>query len=82
MSCDMGYIKVVVCINFILRHVYVVGWLLLKDLLSYQHCTIMEQKLDELMAEIHQSKRDVDERLAELKREVATTQENWILPKR
>ena len=39
----------------------------------------MEQKLDELMAEIRQSKRDVDERLAELKREVATAQEKTSL---
>ena len=67
------------CINFILRLVYLAGWLLLKDLPSYQHCTIMEQKLDELMVEIHQSKHDVDERLAELKREVATAQEKTSL---
>ena len=39
----------------------------------------MEQNLDELMAEICQLKCDVDERLAELKREVATAQEETSL---
>ena len=39
----------------------------------------MEQKLDELMAEICQSKCDVDERLAESKLKVATVQEKTSL---
>ena len=39
----------------------------------------MEQILNELMAEFHQSKRDVDERLAKLKHKVAMTQEKTSL---
>ena len=39
----------------------------------------MEQKLDELMAEIHQSKHDVNKWPAELKCKVATAQEKTSL---
>ena len=39
----------------------------------------MEQKLSELMAEFHQSKYDIDKRLAESKYKVATTQEKTSL---
>ena len=44
------------CIIFILRHVYLAGWLHVKIFYSPNHCAIMEQKLNKLMAEIHQSK--------------------------
>ena len=61
------------CIIFILCHVYLAGWLL-RDIYF-----AMEQKLDTLMEEVRQSKRKVDKKIAELKREVSTAQEKTFL---